>query len=131
MKDLKQFIKTTIREYLNEDVQNYETVYRGQPIDANDMSPKNSIWVTYDYDFANEYGNIKEYKLPKNLKILDTENYSEWESLVDEFSDYGDYDEYKYEPTDEFILFLNSKGYDGFMNDDNILIFDKSLLKLK
>jgi hypothetical protein len=129
MKDLRKFIKTTIREFLNEEVQKYEIVYRGQPSDVEDISPRNSIWVTYDYDFANEYGNVKEYKLPKNLNILDTDYYSEWESLVDEFDENGDYDEYKYEPTDEFVLFLSSKGYDGFMNGDNILIFNKSLLK--
>lgn len=129
MKDLRQFIKATIREFLNENTQNYDIVYRGQPIGVDSVSPRKSIWVTYDYDFANEYGNVKEYKLPKNLNILDTEYYSEWESLVDEFDDYSDYDEYKYEPTDEFILFLSSKGYDGFMNGDNILIFDKTLLK--
>ena len=129
MKDLKQFIKTTIREFLIENTQNYDIVYRGQPIGVDSVSPRKSIWVTYDYDFANEYGNVKEYKLPKNLNILDTEYYSEWESLVDEFDDNSDYDEYKYQPTDEFILFLSSKGYDGFMNGDNILIFDKTLLK--
>jgi len=129
MSDLKQFIKTTIREFLNENTQNYDIVYRGQPIDVNDISPRNSIWVTYDYDFANEYGNVKEYKLPKNLNILDTYYYTEWESLIDDFDENGDYDEYKYEPTDELISFLSSKGYDGFMNGDNILIFNKSLLK--
>ncbi len=129
MKGLKQLIKTTIREFLNENVQNYEIVYRGQPSDVEDISPRNSIWVTYDYDFASEYGNVKEYKLPKNLEILDTDYYSEWESLIDEFDEYGDYDEYKYEPTDDFIEFLISKGYDGFMNGDNILIFNKTVLK--
>ena len=131
MKDSKKIIKTTIREFLNENTQNYDIVYRGQPIGVDDISPRNSIWVTYDYDFANEYGNVKEYKLPKNLSILDAEYYIEWESLVDEFDENGDYDydEQKYEPTDEFIFFLNSKGYDGFVNGDNILIFDKSLLK--
>lgn len=129
MKNLKQFIKTTIREFLNENVENYDIVYRGQPDDVDDISPKKSIWVTYDYDFANEYGNVKKYKLSKNLNILDTDYYSEWESLVDEFDEDGDYDEYKYEPTDEFISFLSSKGYDGFMNGDNILIFNKFLLK--
>ena len=129
MNDLKKFIATTIKEYMNENTQNYDIVYRGQSIGVDSVSPRKSIWVTYDYDFANEYGNVKEYKLPKNLNILDTEYYSEWESLVDEFDDNSDYDEYKYQPTDEFILFLSSKGYDGFMNGDNILIFDKTLLK--
>jgi hypothetical protein len=129
MKDLRQFIKTTIREFLNEEVQNYEIVYRGQPSDVEGISPRNSIWVTYDYDFAKVYGNVKKYKLPKNLNILDTYYYTEWESLIDDFDENGDYDEYKYEPTDELISFLSSKGYDGFMNGDNILIFNKSLLK--
>lgn len=128
-KDMRKFINTTIRDFLNESVQNYDIVYRGQPDNIDDTSPRSSIWVTYNYDFASEYGNVKEYKLPKNLNILDTDYYSEWESLVDEFDGDGDYDEYKYEPSDEFISFLNSKGYDGFINGDNILIFDKGLLK--
>lgn len=128
-KDMRKFINTTIRDFLNESVQNYDIVYRGQPDNIDDTSPRSSIWVTHNYDFASEYGNVKEYKLPKNLNILDTDYYSEWESLVDEFDGDGDYDEYKYEPSDEFISFLNSKGYDGFINGDNILIFDKGLLK--
>ena len=113
---------------LREELNNYDIVYRGQPEDEYDISPRNSIWVTYDYDFANLYGRVKEYKLPKNLNILDTDYYTEWESLVDEFDEYGDHEEYKYEPTDEFILFLESKGYDGFINGDNILIFNKNKL---
>ena len=114
--------------FINESIENYDIVYRGQPPNVKGMSQKSSIWVTYDYDFATEYGNVKKYKLPKNLNILDTGNYGEWENLVDEFSDYGDYEEYKYEPNDEFISFLKSKNYDGFKNGNNILIFDKSLL---
>ena len=106
-----------------------QTVYRGQPSGVNDIFPKNSIWVTYDYDFANEYGNAKKYKLPKNINILNADYYSEWESLVDEFDKEGDYEEYKYQPSNEFISFLISKGYAGFINGNNILIFDKSLLK--
>ncbi len=122
-----KYIKT-IREFISENKDNYEIVYRGQPIESNDMSPRNSIWVTYDIEHAEEYGTVKEYKLPKSLNILDTEYYDEWESLIDEFDEDGDYEEYKYEPTDEFVTFLSSKGYDGFVNGDNILIFDKSLL---
>ena len=121
-------LQENIRRILREETNDYEIVYRGQPYDAEDISPRNSIWVTYDYDFADVYGNVKEYKLPKNLNILDTYYYGEWESLVDEFDEYGNYDEYKYEPTDGFILFLELKGYDGFMNGDNILIFNKNKL---
>ena len=113
-----------IKRKLNESI-----VYRGQPSNTKDISPRNSIWVTDDKEFAKEYGKVKKYKLPNDLNILDTDYYDKWEELVDEFDEDGDYDEYKYEPSDEFIQFLISKGYDGFQNNQNILIFDKNLLK--
>jgi hypothetical protein len=110
---------------LNDKYQDYKVVYRGQPEGHESSSPSQSIWVTYDYNFASQYGEIKKYKLPKKLNILDVDYYGEWESLVDEFDENGDYDDYKYEPSNEFISFLSSKGYDGFENGDNILIFNK------
>ena len=123
MNNIKKF-----KEFINENTQKYDIVYRGNPSGVDDISPRNSIWVTYDFDFANEYGDVEEYKLPKNLNILDCDYYSEWESLVDEFDEDGDYDEYKYEPTDDFVDFLKQNGYDGFVNGENILIFDKKIL---
>ena len=45
--------------------------------------------------------------------------------------DPSDYEEYKYEPPEEFIRYLEAKGYDGFENGDNILIFNKSKLRCK
>lgn len=110
-----------IKNHLMENV-----VYRGSEFD--DTVDK-SIWITYDLDHAKEYGRITEYELPKDLNILDTDYYSTWEELVDEFDGDGDYDEYKYEPSDDFIDFLSNKGYDGFENGDNILLFDKTKLK--
>lgn len=127
-KYLKNIIKSKIKYYImNEDgnIKDYDIVYRGKPLSVDNSLSKDSIWVTYDYDFAKEYGYVKEYKLPKTLNILDTDYYDEWESLVDEFGGDADYDEYKYEPSYEFIKFLTSKGYDGFMNGENILIFNK------
>jgi hypothetical protein len=107
----------------------YEKVYRGQPEDAQGDSPGRSIWVTYDREFAEVYGDVVEYMMPSDLNILDTEyRYVEFERLVDEFGGEADYEEYKYEPTEEFIDFLRNKGYDGFENGDNILVFDKSVL---
>jgi len=111
---------------LNDKPQDYKVVYRGQPEEYESSSPSQSIWVTYDIGWASQYGEPKKYKLPKNLKLLDADYYDKWESLVDEFDEDGDYDEYKYEPTDEFIQFLSEKGYDGFINDDNILVFNKT-----
>ena len=111
---------------LNDKYQDYKVVYRGQPEGSESSSPSQSIWVTYDINFASQYGKPKKYKLPKKLNVLDVEiNYSKWENLVDEFDENGDYDEYKYEPTEEFKSFMQSKGYDGFQNGDEILIFNK------
>ena len=118
---MKKYIKTSFSEYLKENI-----VYRGSEFD--DTVDK-SIWITYDLDHAKEYGRITEYELPKDLNILDTDYYFTWEELVDEFDGDGDYDEYKYEPSDDFIDFLSNKGYDGFENSDNILLFDKTKLK--
>jgi hypothetical protein len=110
---------------LNENNQDFEIVYRGQEIESDKLS---YIWVSRDIEHAKLYGNITEYKMPKKLNILDTEYYAEWEKLIDEFefSEGGDYDDYKYEPSIEFMNFLQEKGYDGFENGDNILIFNSS-----
>jgi len=105
------------------------TVYRGQPNFTNKISPRKSIWVTKDIEFAKQYGNVKTYELPNDINILNTNLYVKWENLIDEFEDFGcDYDEYKYEPSDNFIDYLQSKGYDGFVNGNNILIFNKSII---
>lgn len=106
---------------------NFLIVYRGEPINKSHIS-SDSIWVTPNPDFAKEYGIVKSYKLPKAINVLDTDYYDIWEQLVEEFDLNGDFDEYKYEPTTEFINFLKVKGYEGFQNGDNILIFDKSKL---
>jgi hypothetical protein len=111
-----------------EDVSNptYTEVYRGQ----NHEHVGESIWVSEDEEFASEYGEVTKYLMPTNLNIIDAQyDYSEWEALVSSFDPMGDYEEYMYEPTPEFIQFLRSKGYDGIENGLNILIIDKTNLK--
>ena len=111
-----------------EDVSNptYTEVYRGQ----NHEHVGESIWVSEDEEFASEYGEVTKYLMPTNLNIIDAQyDYSEWEALVSSFDPMGDYEEYMYEPTPEFIQFLRSKGYDGIENGLNILIIDKINLK--
>jgi hypothetical protein len=123
-------MKHIIQKILKESKEGYSIVYRGQDRNTNGISPNRYIWVTYDIDFAKEYGNyIMRYGLPNNLNILNTDFYSTWEDLVDEFGGEGDYEEYKYQPEDHFIYFLEKNGYDGFVNGDNILIFNKNILK--
>jgi len=107
-----------------EDIE-YVPVYRGEKYEH----IGDSIWVSEDEEFASEYGEFTKYLMPSNLNLLDFEyDYVQWEELVDEFGGDGDYEEYAYEPTPEFISFLMSKEYDGIHNGLNILIFDKSKL---
>lgn len=137
-KNYRSVLREYIRNIIDEVAKDYEIVYRGQPVEFKTDSPSRSIWVTPYKEFAKEYGIIKSYKMPYSLNILDVDDFSEWEELVWEFDggdpdeqpEYTDEDdEHKYNPTDEFIAFLESKGYDGFRNEDNILVFDKSKLK--
>jgi hypothetical protein len=104
----------------------YTVVYRGQKHEH----VGDSIWVSEDEEFASEYGEVTKYLMPTNLNIIDAQyDYSEWEALVSSFDPMGDYEEYMYEPTPEFIQSLRSKGYDGIENGLNILIIDKTNLK--
>lgn len=105
----------------------FDIVYRGQ---EHELDTNTYIWVSKDEEHASLYGALTKYKMPNSLNLLDTEiNYTEWEEFIDEFDSDGDYDDYKYEPSIEFMLFLQDKGYDGFENGDNILIFDKTKLQ--
>lgn len=68
MKDLKQFIKTTVREFLNEQKSYYITLYHGGYIDKL-YSP---IYLTEDYYMARSYDdNVYTFLLDINSKILD------------------------------------------------------------
>jgi hypothetical protein len=125
-----------IKEELDNLNKNYTTVYRGQNNKVSTNLQSNAIWVTPDYNYAKLYGNVVKYKMPTNLNILDaTYNESIWNELCAEFEneDYEyDYEDYKFNPSNELIQFLQSKGYDGFQHEtgsgDNILLFDKSKL---
>lgn len=103
-----------------------DIVYRGQSKKYKKL--KNNIWVTDDKEFAEEYGDVKKYKLDfanVNLLDADTEEGEEYEEMFDTSGQ-----DIYYEPSDEFIEFLKSEGYDGYyVNEKNILIFDKNKLK--
>jgi hypothetical protein len=111
-------------------------VYRGVPKGYKNISKNKWVWVSEDKDFASIYGGddsvLLKFKMPKYLDILDADE-SKFSKLCAEFEgveyDYTiEYEEYKYEPSKEFIDFLKSKGYDGFQNNENILIFDNKKL---
>lgn len=80
---LRKFIKTTIREYLNEQIKNSDTVwYHGT--DKEFLNPKRFVgefdnmggfFLTKNIDFAKRHGKyIKKFKLDKDIKIFDFDN---------------------------------------------------------
>jgi hypothetical protein len=110
-------------------------VYRGSG-SPNIEGKSGGVWVTEDEGFASEYGKVTKYEMPNNLNLLDATS-NEANALANEFlgedvdseSDSFATDIW-YEPPVEFISFLKGKGYEGFVNEDNMLIFDKSKLSI-
>jgi uncharacterized protein YjaZ len=78
MKDLRKFIKITIREFLNEQNNNYITLYHGGYIDKL-YSP---IYLTEDYYMAKSYdNNVYTFLLDKNSNILDLTNLNTFQEI--------------------------------------------------
>jgi DNA-directed RNA polymerase specialized sigma24 family protein len=84
-KKLKNFIKTTIREFLNEQNTNYVTLYHGGYIDKL-YSP---IYLTEDYYMAKSYDdNVYTFLLDKNSKILDLTDLGNFQEIKNKISDF-------------------------------------------
>ena len=87
--ELRKFIKTTIREYIMENANDYIKVFRGHN-EKFGLSVKNALWkalyFTLDYDFAKKFGDVNIYHIKPN-KILDFTNDSIREKSFREMSD--------------------------------------------
>ena len=129
MKDLKGFIKTTIREFLNENETNGVKVCRGHN-ERFGLSVKHALWkalyFTLDYDFAKKFGDVNEYYIKPKM-MLDLTNDTIREKSFREMSEgYIDYEQtekiyrngdFPYRQTDNF-------GF-GFTLIDMILDYSK------
>ncbi len=101
MKDLKQFIKTTIREFLNEQNTNYVTLYHGGYIDKL-YSP---IYLTEDYYMAKSYDdNVYTFLLDKNSKILDLTDLNNFQEIKKKIYDNNSKNYLKYKTFGGFGL---------------------------
>jgi len=99
-------------------------VYRGG--EGND-------WVSEDKEFAKEYGETRKMLLDKDANILElvgeVADQLASEYLEKQVEDSIATTDLWYEVTDKFNNFLVDKGYDGFINDDNIYIANKEVIK--
>lgn len=101
MKDLKQFIKTTIREFLNEEINNHITLYHGGYIDKL-YSP---IYLTEDYYMAKSYdNNVYSFLLDKNSNILDLTDLNTFQEIKKEIYDNSSKNYLKYKTFGGFGL---------------------------
>lgn len=106
----------------NRKVGGTRTVYRGEKVagQVNDVG----TWVTENIDHAKEYGKVRKIEVANDLNILHA-NGEEAAKLADEFYKGERNDDIWFQPQKDFVEFLKKKGYDGFENGDNTLIFDK------
>mgnify|MGYP001578523599 FL=1 len=93
---------------------------------------KGNDWITPDKSFASEYGEVSEYKLSPNAKLLDAQT-SCADDIASRFlgepvEDSLATTDLWYQPDKRFSDFLRKEGYDGFVNDKNIFIANKDIL---
>jgi hypothetical protein len=127
--ELRKFIATAIREYLNENTVNTIKVFRGHNENFG-LSIKNALWkalyFTEDYDFANKFGDVKTYHI-KPINVLDLTNDTTREKSFKAMSDgYIDYDKIEeiYQKGDFPFRQVDNFGY-SFTLIDMILDYAK------
>jgi len=92
------------------------------------------VWCSGNKYFALEYGKLITLKAIKKLNLLDCTS-EDANILANKFMGNEENEDsfatdIWYEPIKKFILFLKRKGFNGFINEDNILIFDFKHVKV-
>ena len=103
---------------------NFTLFYRGAKTKEFNKGNTRGLWVTEDRQYAKMYGKLQRYKVKNDINILNIW-VDEAEELLEEFfrNDINT-DDIWYNPNNEFIDFLERKGYDGFLNNQNLLLFN-------
>jgi len=131
--ELRKFIATTIREYLNENKIVNDFYFHGTNNDEILFDKNTVFYGTKDYDFANTYG-VKVYKIKFNLKnpydLSDTIDGKFRDTDGNTIKDDDGYD-YSYNYID---LKLKNKlidsGYDGVIMDKHVVAFYPNQIKV-
>lgn len=97
--------------------------YRGAKTKEFGKGNTRGLWLTEDIDHAKLYGKVYQYKVNNNINMLHTWTDTAEELLDEFFRNDINTDDIWYNPNNEFIDFLEKKGYDGFANDQNLLLF--------
>lgn len=133
MKDLKKFIATTIREYLNENKMVNDFYLHGTNNDEILFDEDTVFYGTKDYNFANTYG-VNVYKIKFNLKkpydLSDTVDGKFRDNDGNIIKDDDGYD-YSYNYIDlKLKNRLIESGYDGVVMDENVVAFYPNQIKV-
>lgn len=108
----KKPIKKIKEKFYYNSIRNVDKIYKGK-------------WITTKPTKLCSDKNV--YQIPNSLNIIDIYKGRKFNELISEFN--GDKN-LKYEPSNLFIDFLISKGYDGIKDYNDILIFDKNVIKI-
>jgi len=106
-------------------MKNYTIFYRGAKTKEWNKGVIKGLWITDDINYAKMYGKIHKYKIKNNINILNIWTDKAQELLEIYFKDDIITDDIWYNPTNKFIKFLENKGYNGFCNNQNYLLFNK------
>lgn len=133
MKDLRKFIKATVRNVLNENRKVNDFYLHGTNNDEILFDNDTVFYGTKHYDFANTYG-VNVFRIRFNLKnpydLSDTTDGKFRKSNGETIKDEDGYD-YSYNYID---LYLKNKliqdGYDGVVMDENVVAFYPNQIKV-
>jgi hypothetical protein len=126
MNDLKQFIKTTIREFLNENISNNILYRGGLPLDKDKIN-SDGVSFTTNIEIGKYWagsvigGELFQYKLKDNANILTTNDFPE--KIIPRERPYNHQDK------ERIVNYALVKGYDGvdlsgYFNENEIRIFN-------
>lgn len=101
-----------------------------QPVYYRGGEPGN--FISPNKDFASEYGAVTEYHLPPKANLLNI--MSQEADVVAQkygFENAEQAEDIWFNPDDKLSKILKEEGYDGFVNDENIFVTDREILKTK
>jgi hypothetical protein len=118
-----------------------EIYYRGAPTPEFKKGNWNGVWISTAKWVAQQYGTLWSYETTEPLNLLNNELniarifeqdfIKKYPELEDEVNQDGDFSELWLFPPDKFIKILEDKGYDGFINGLDTLLFNSSTHKIK
>ena len=126
-------MKVRIIESLEQEALKYKTAQ--DFIDSQPIFYRGGVknhFVSQDKIFASEYGEVIEYWLVQDIKLLNVmSDVADTIAQIYGFDNSEMAEDLWFNPNKKLIKILKKMGYDGFINDNNIYISNKNNLLTK